>query len=278
MCGVELAHVQPTEPKSKFQSPTNRYVSIGVFLVVFGGVVAGVSLLIGVIPILALGLGSLLIGIMTLYLPEPISDLAGRFASDSSVPALLNIENLMEDLSLNEKGVYIPCSGLGVCPKVFVPLKRTPISKRPPTDLNNSRKVFVTLDEKTQEGGLLLEAPGSQLLAVLERSLKIDFSKVQVSDLRGSLESGLKSLEISRTVKLESQADRTVTFELDLTALSDLEAKLGKLAPRLVNQVGAPVSSAVAAAVCKSTGNYVNFRDISFSPNAKSITATLELE
>ena len=263
--------VEPNRP------PMDRHMSVGIFLLAFGGITAAVSLLIGVIPTLALGLASLLIGIMTLYLPEPTDRLAERLASDSSVPALLNIENLLDDLSLNEKGIYIPATGLGVCPKVFVPLTQTPLNRRPPLDLNNSRRVFITLDEKTRAGGVLLEAPGRNLLSELELALKLDFSKIEINDLHEKLESGLRLLDISKSVVLDRQSDLTFTFQTELTAFGDLEVKLTKLTPRVFAQVGTPISSTIAAAVSKSTGEYVTFRQVSINPTDRKITATLEL-
>jgi hypothetical protein len=243
----------------------------------FGGVTAAISLFIGVTPTLALGLATLLIGVMTLYLPEPTDRLAERLASDSSVPALLNMENLLDDLSIIEKGVYIPATGLGVCPKVFVPLTQTPLSRRPPRDLNNSRRVFITIDEKTRAGGILLEAPGRNLLTELELSLKLDFSKVDINDLHEKLELGFKLLDISKSVVLDTEGDQAVTFQTALTSFGNLEVKLSNLTPRVFDQVGTPVPSAIAAAVSKSMGQYVAFRQISINPNDKKITATLQL-
>lgn len=273
-CGAELTHQVAVKPK---RPPVDRHLSVGIFLVAFGGITAAVSLFIGVTPTLALGLASLLIGIMTLYLPEPTDRLAERLASDWSIPALLNIENLLDDLSLNEKGIYIPATGLGVCPKVFVPLTQTPLNRRPPLNLNNTRKVFITLDEKTRAGGVLLEAPGRNLLSELELSLKLDFSKVKINDLHEKLESGLKSLDLSKSVVLEMQGDQTLAFQTELTAFWNLELKLTRLTPRVFDQVGTPLSSAIAAAVSKATGDYVAFRQISINPTDKKITATLKL-
>ena len=276
VCGAELSHQMAGEQKLR-QPSIDSHLSVGIFLVTFGGITAAVSFLIGVTPTLALGLAALLVGIMTLYLPEPVEKLAERLASDSSVPALLNVENLLDDLSLNEKGIYIPAAGLGVCPKVFVPLTQTPLTRRPSRDLNNSRRVFITLDEKTREGGILLEAPGRNLLSELEQSLKLDLSKVDVNNLREKLESGFKLLEISKSVVLERGDDETLTFQTELNALGNLEVKLSKLTPRVAEQIGTPVSSAIAAAVSKSTGEYVVFRQVSINATDKKITATLEL-
>ena len=84
-------------------------------------------------------------------------------------------------------------------------------------------------------------------------------------------------LDISKSVVLDREGDQTVAFQAELTAFGNLEVKLSNLTPRVFDQVGAPVSSAIAAAVSKSTGEYVAFRQISINPNDKKITATLQL-
>lgn len=254
----------------------DRHLSVGVFLIAFGGLTAVASLVVRLTPTLALGLSCLLIGIMTLYLPEPTERLAERLASDSSIPLMLNLENLLNDLAMNEKGVYVPVSGLGVCPKVFVPLTKTGRSRKPPRNLNDSRRVFITLDEKTREGGLLLEAPGRNLLSELELIMSTDFSKSEIGALRDKLEQGLKILEISRSVMLEKRGDRTFAVETELDTLGELEAKLFKLTPRVADQIGTPVVSAIVAAVSKSTGQYIRLKDLSMNPANRKITMTLE--
>jgi hypothetical protein len=256
---------------------SDRRTPVGLFLLVFGGVTSGVSILIAVTPVLVLGLASTLLGVMTLFLREPVQKSVERLASELGIPALLNIENLLDDLSLNEKGVYIPTTGLAVCPKVFVPLTRTHSNRRPPRNLNNSHKVFVILNEKTGEGGLLLEPPGRNLLSDLELTAKLDMSKVDISNLGDKLESNFKLHEISKSLALERRDEQTVTFQTELNSVSNLEMKLASLAPRVADQVGTIVSSAIAAAVSKSTNSYVAFRNVSISPADKTITAVLEL-
>lgn len=273
-CGKEL--YQEAEPTREKPAP-ERHISIGIFLLVFGGITATASLLIGVSSTLALGVSAILLGIMTLYLPESNQRLAEQLASDSSIPALLNIENLLEDLALAERGIYIPANGLGVCPKVFLPLTRNLRNKKPPRELNDSRRVFITLDEKTREGGLLLEAPGRNLMSRMERALRLDLSKVEVGNLNEKLESGLKLLDVSNAITFRSPDSETFTFQLELGTLGDLEIRLSTLVPSVAHQIGTPIASAIAAAVSKSTGKYVAFRDISFNSTGKEITATLEL-
>lgn len=275
-CGVELTLEQKGHAIGTGFGSTDTQVSIGIFLAALGAVVGFLSYLMGIVPMLAFGLASFLLGILVLYLPERRESVAGRLATDSSLPSLLNVENLLEELDLDERGIYIPASGLGVCPRVFVPLAETPATKQPPVGLVNSRRIFVTVGKDPDDRGILLNAPGSEILAAVERSLRIDLAKVSLDDLGADLNSGFKALGIGQVTKLERQ-ETVVRIQIELTTLVDLEAKLRNVAPRLVAQVGTPVASAVAAAVSKAAARYVTFKSTVLDVPSKKISITLKL-
>jgi hypothetical protein len=243
----------------------------------FGGIVGAFSYLMGIVPMLAFGLAALLIGIIALYMPESVESYAGSLERDSSLPSLLNLEKLLEDLELNEKGIYIPVSGIGVCPRVFVPLADTVATRTPPLALNISRRIFVTVGNNPVDRGILLDAPGSQILAALERSLHVDLSQVQLSDLSNYLESGLKALGIAKAVTFDIH-DSAASVRISLANLSEFERQLRNKAPRLVAQVGTPLSSASAAAVAKATQKYVTFRSAILEPAEEKLEVRVTLQ
>jgi hypothetical protein len=152
---------------------------------------------------------------------------------------------------------------------VFVPLIVTPATKKPPVGLSSSRRIFVTVGKNPEDRGILLDAPGSQILSALERSLRIDLAKVQLDSLEHDLNSGFEALGIAKVVRLEREND-SAHVEMALTGLVELEAKLRNLAPRLTAQVGTPVASAVAGALSKATGKYVTVKTaVLDQPNRK---------
>jgi hypothetical protein len=276
ICGVELIRSEIGYKAGSRLEHSDRQVSIGIFLTAMGALVGFLSYLMGIVPMLAFGLASILLGILVVYLPERRESIAGRLATNSSLPSLFNVENLLEDLDLDEKGVYIPASGLGVCPRVFVPLAETQATKHPPVDLVSSRRIFVKVGKNPEDRGILLHAPGSEILAALERSLRLDLAKASFDDLAADLNSGFKALGIGRVTNFEHQ-DTAVMIQIELTGLVDLEAKLRNLAPRLVAQVGTPVASAVAAAVSKAAAKYVTFKSTVLDLPGKKISINLKL-
>lgn len=270
-CGVRL---------SRLGGLGSRHVGqrrpIGVFMVTFGGIVGAFSYLLGIVPMLAFGLAALLIGIMVLYLPESAESYASSLAVDSSLPSLLNVEKLLEDLELDDRGIYIPVSGLGNCPRVFVPLAETVATLSPPLALNSSRRIFVTVGKNPEDRGILLDAPGSEILAALEQSLHLDLAQVQLNALGDYLASGLKAIGIAKDAKVNLQ-DSAVNVQISLTNLTELETKLRNQTPRLVAQVGTPLASAIAAAVAKASKKYVIFKSAVLDPLAEKFEVRLSL-
>jgi len=182
----------------------------------------------------------------------------------------------LEDLDLDERGIYIPTSGLGVSPKVFVPLAQTPATKRPALGLTQSRRMFVTVGKNPEDRGILLEAPGSQILSSLERALRVDLANEASKSLETRLDSGFRALGLGKVTRLEFE-ESLVRIAVDLTALVDLEMKLRQLAPRLVAQIGTPVASAAAAAVAKATRKYVTFKSEVLDFASRRIDINLKL-
>ena len=128
---------------------------LGAFLTVFG-------FLVGIVPVVASGLGALILGVMLVFLPESISVRAGRIAILTSLPPLLEIEALLKDLDVGSRGIYVPVSGFGEVPKVLIPLKESASVTYPPTNLARSNRVFITLGRNPNERGILLYARGER--------------------------------------------------------------------------------------------------------------------
>lgn len=276
-CPVCKTQIQRRDNELKhpeYRGRTTYRTLVGIFLAALGIIVSVPSYFMNIVPMIIFGLACFLIGFMTLYLSESEA-ISSVLTTASIVPSLANIERLLEELDLDGKGIYIPASGLGICPKVFVPLATTPSTKRPPLALNDSRRIFVTVGRNPEERGLLLEAPGSQILETIERLQHLDISKVQVDDLAANLTSGFKTLGIAKEAKLE-QKDTSITVQIILSSLIDLELKLRYAAPRVVAQIGTPVASAAAAAVSKATGKYVTFGHAVFNPATKTVGMTLK--
>jgi hypothetical protein len=245
-----------------------------VFLLVAGGVVGAFSYLSGIVPLLALGLGILLLGVMVLFLPESASFRADRLASLSSFPSIMNDEALIEDLDVTANGIYIPVSGFGAVPKVYVPMLDSDAAPYPPTRLANSNRLFVVVGMNLRDRGILLNAPGAEILIAIENALQLDLSTLDPGILAARLEAGLDMLGISKSTSLQIAGD-TVTVEMNLLAFTELEEKVRSHARRVAAQVGTPLTSAIASVVCKVRKKYVRLSGSSLQGSKLRIRLTV---
>jgi hypothetical protein len=194
------------------------------------------------------------------------------------MPALLDIEALIVDLDASSRGIYVPTTGFGAVPKVFVPLRDsalTALALFPRSKLSRSRRVFVTLGTGFYERGILLYAPGGELVQALESCLQLDLGTIKLDDLAGRIGFGFEMLGISKREVLVRQEASTVKFEMNSVSLVELEQRLRAEAPRLIEQIGSPLTSAIAAAVAKVTGKSV--RVLSTTVTGSSLAGSLEL-
>ena len=244
-------------------------------MLVLGALVGVFGYFIGIIPILALGLGSLLLGVMILSLPEPTASKTGRLIILSSLPSLLDIDALIEDLAIDSRGIYVPVSGFGAVPKVLLPIKESTPPLLPPFRLTRSRRVFLTLGRSPNERGILLNPPGGEIVKALENVLQVDLSTIKLDEFAARIGFGFETLNIStRTVNVQVDGT-TVRVDVRSISIADLEERLRSEAPRLVAQIGSPVTSAVAAAISKVMGKHVRINDSNF--DGSRLTVALEV-
>lgn len=247
----------------------------GVFLIAIGAIVGTLSYMMGITPMLAMGFASFMIGIMVLYIPDS-GGVRESLASDSILPSLLNIEKLLEDLDLDERGIYIPTTGLSASSRVFVPMIQSHATDRPPRGLIHSDRIFVSVGTSSEDRGILLDAPGSMILDSIEQTLRVDLSTRPLLELKALLDTGFRSLGIAKVISLEFEDDTSV-ITLEMTALIDLETRLRNAAPRVVVQVGTPVTSAVAAAVAKTSGKYARLKNTVLDTARRRLIVSLRL-
>jgi hypothetical protein len=241
---------------------------LGTLLTVFG-------YFIGIVPVLVMGLGALILGLMLVFLPEPISSKAGMLAILCSLPSLLDLESLLEDLDIAPRGIYIPVAGFGAVPKVLIPIAESALSASPPPRLARSSRVFIALGRDTKQRGILLRPPGAEIISALENHLQLDLSTIKLDELSARLGFAFEMLGISKRM-VEVQVEETaVRVQMSLVSLVDLEERLRSEAPRLVEQIGSPLTSAIAGTISKVTGKYVRLNGSSI--NGSNLIVTLEL-
>ena len=272
-CGTQLTkpearNIHRTLPRSE------DFLALGIFMLVVGATVGTFSFLNNIIPLIAFGLGTLFLGIMIIFLPESASFRSDRTALLSSFPSLMNLEALIEDLDINTRGIYIPTTGFGTVPKIVVPMIELDIPPDTLMRFANSNRVFVSVGANPRDRGILLNSPGGAILTALESCLQLDLSMMQTSDLEARLNFGFEVLGISKNTTVRG-GEEDLTVEMQLTSLLELEKRLRTDAPRIVKQIGTPLTSAVASALCKAKRKYVKLADSTLQNSLLAIHLTL---
>jgi len=215
-----------------------------------------VSTVLGIPAVAASGFGAILIGLLLAYvsfLPTVPPELLG----EALAPTMENLEALLRKLGVNAYARYI-WSGCDLTLfRVFVPLSEDAAA---PSESKITDEIVVIPAENIGENGLLLNPPGTGLLAMLERESGQDIADVDLSGLEDALSIGIvKSLELGSSVRLSFENSR-VQFLLEGDLLWEFSKKLAEDAPILCERIGCPICSLVACALAKSSHRNVKFQ------------------
>jgi len=166
-------------------------------------------------------------------------------------PNLANIENLLTDSNLNAKGVYLPPKYLKDFESSLVFIPSEPEKGLPKPGELDEDKLF-----SKNPKGLILTPPGLTLSKLFEKELGVSFTRTDLNYLKGRLTKLLvEDMEITDDAKIETEND-SVTVEIKNHVLSEICRETRTL-PRTHASVGCVLSSAIACALAKATGNPV---------------------
>jgi hypothetical protein len=166
-------------------------------------------------------------------------------------PNLANIEKLLIDSNLNEKGVYLPPKYLKDFESSLVFIPSHSEKGLPKPEEVDEDKLF-----SKNPRGLLLTPPGLTLSKLFEKELGTSFTRTDLNYLKGRLAKLLvEDMEIADDAKIETEND-IVTIEIKNHVLSEICQDTRKL-PRTHASVGCALSSAIACALAKATGEPV---------------------
>jgi len=243
--GQEMQHATANAPPSM---PRGRQRILGVSLVAFGVLIAVASTVIGATSLSGLGLASFLIGLLLVYLHSRPS-FAPELVEASLLSSLGNVERILRELGPTTKAIYLKTVDRLDVPMVFLPLEENPA---PPSGLNLSGedRLLVIDSDDSHRTGLLLEAPGASLLALMEKELDLNFIDLDNEDFLNAIRSGMvESLEVAADVK-GAFTQNGVNFRIRDGPLRNMSRSIARLAPSVASRLGCPICSvAICAAV-----------------------------
>ncbi len=235
------------------------FLAAGILLLVY-------SMLFGLQIAAFIGLGLTFWGVIFAFARN------GKYVESSLLDATAKsaystFDRMINDLKFNGQGYYIPAYPKDVrLPEYLKNLKESVVfisenfdGKPSVDDLTAGR----FLSEKKQ--GAFVTSPGSELMALIEKQLQLDFSQIPIDELTEILPKCLTELfNLAKSVDM-SVVENGVSFK----ARGILYHSLYRAEPPLksVSILGCPVVSAVACALAKSSGKTVTIKEQVLSPS-----------
>ena len=200
-----------------------------------------------------LGVAIIFWGAILLYV-TPSKHVPLTLFNASAEAAATNIERLILQLNLEERGVYLPPKNLrnSESSLVFIPeTRKTPL----PTPEESNEKQLT--HGKT---GAFITPPGSALSRLFEEELGFSFTKTDLNQIQNKLPKLLvEDLELAENVEIQIQGN-TVTVEITGGILDEV-CRQTDSQPKTHKQVGCLLSSAIACALAKATGRPVTIQN-----------------
>jgi hypothetical protein len=206
--------------------------------------------------LMMVGIGALFVGAVTVFLNTE-RFISQKVAEDLNLSSVIVVDDLLRDLRVKNRGVYLPSSMTGTNVKVFIPLRRE-YEVPAKVHLTEDRAFLIDLANPAQEG-VLLKPLGYHLFAHTTRDLKVDWrdapietegaeepQQEQQDTLAEKLQDVLvKGLELADKVVV-SQSDGELSVRLHNTPYIGTCHSVKEEAPQVCEQIGCPLCSMIA--------------------------------
>lgn len=242
------------------------------FLLLIIGAVALIWSIVATSTVLAfIGLGLTFWGALFFFV-RPIKFVRGSLLDSTAIAQYKTIDRIQDGLGYKGKALYIPPYPKDVyLPHYLKGLKEMVVlisaedTVAMPTMEEMARKQFIVENPK----GICITPPGFGIMSMLENELRTDFTRVSHEDLSETLSQLITcNLELASNVEI-SEEHNLIHVKVQNSIYTDLYSSEHKL--KSVHLLGCPLASAVACAVCKTTGKPVTIAKDAVSPDLKTI-------
>jgi hypothetical protein len=182
-----------------------------------------------------------------------------------------NIERLLIEFDLTEKGIYLPPQNLRDFESslVFVPKK---LGTALPKSSETSNKLVTK-----KENGLFITPPGLGLCAMFENELGLSFRKITLPQMQILIKRMFSSLKFAEDVQVLIE-DNTITLEITGSIFNALCQETRDSQPRTHTQIGCIFGSAFACAFAKSSDKPITIQEDTLNPDTKTLTIKYRME
>jgi len=195
------------------------------------------------------GIGAIFLGAITMFVNTE-KFINQKVAEHLNLSSVIVLDDLLRDLRIRNRGIYLPSSKTESTIKIFVPLKRE--YEFPPTTLLKGDRAFLIDLPNASHEGVLLKPLGYHLFKYAGDELKVDWRERETDD--GAQQSPLSEKLNDVFVRGLEIADKVTTSTLDgqfsvniiNTPYVSMCRALMEDAPQVCEQIGCPLCSLVA--------------------------------
>jgi hypothetical protein len=246
---------------------------IGFTLLIIGALVLVASFVETSTVLAFIGLGLTFWGALFLF-AKPIKFVRSTLLDPTALAFYTTIDRITDDLNYKGKSVYIPpypkeaylpeyLKGLK---EMVVFISAEDVTTMPPIE-EMAKRQFLVKNPK----GICVIPPGSGLVNLFEKELRVDFTKIDQDSFYNSLATVIvNNLELASSFEIDAEKE-LIHVKITDSVYKDLYSKERKL--KSVHSVGCPLTSAVACALAKTTGKLVTIAKSNISPDLKTIEA-----
>jgi hypothetical protein len=209
-----------------------------------------------------IGLGLVFWGAILYYI-RPEKYVKEILLDATTLSSLANLSQII--IGYKGKAVYLPPRYFGdiESSKVYISAKKN--KKLPlPEEMQEEGKVFLKNPE-----GMVLTPPGVELSRLFEKTLGTSFTKVDLRYLEKNIPKLLiEKLEIAQNVQVKTENSR-VHVKIEGPIYQNICNEAKKLS-NICGNLGCPLSSAIACALAKATGNPITIESEEQSHDGKT--------
>jgi hypothetical protein len=224
-----------------------------------------------------IGLGLTFWGALFL-LVRPLKYVEGDLLDSEALSEYLTIDRITKDLKQKGHGYYVPSypeeaylpehlKGL----KEMIVFISTDVGDEMPSLEAIAKGKFLVDNPK----GICISPPGLGLLKKIEKELKIDITKLGLSELCETIpQAMLENLRLAKNLEMTNE-NTQITVKIQESLYTPLYQEQNL---RSVHLLGCPLASAIACAVAKTTGKVVSVQKDEVSPDGRMVTVWLKVK
>jgi hypothetical protein len=243
---------------------------IGVCLVGFGVVTLLASIIFGQTNLAGMGLASLLIGLLVLYLPSQ-STVAPELVGACALSSFTNLERFLREMSPLSKAIYLKVNDRLDVPQVYLPMSDNSVTLPP---VGQGLTSFIVSEQDRDRTGLVFEAPGGSLLVLMEKEAATNFYDVDRGDILDILRASMvESVEAVDEIK-GAFTDRGLRLKIKEGVLLGMYQSITRSALDTASRIGCPICSAAICAIVKSEKKHARVENAGHELGYHDLTLT----